>query len=52
VRYRVNKHFVIAPEISYWFYGWNPFRDLGDVNAMRADYGSARLVGISFQIRF
>jgi hypothetical protein len=52
VRYRVNKHFVIAPEISYWFYGWNPLFDVGAGNAMFADMGSAWLAGISFQIRF
>ncbi len=52
VRYHVNKHFVIAPEISYWYYGWNPHRDVGDGNAMFADFGSAWLAGISFQFRF
>jgi hypothetical protein len=52
VRYRVNKHFVIAPELSYWFYGWNPTLDVGAGNAMFADLGSAWLAGISFQIRF
>jgi hypothetical protein len=52
VRYHVNKHFIIAPEISYWNYGWNPHRDVGDGNAMFADFGSAWLAGISFQVRF
>jgi hypothetical protein len=53
VRYRVNKHFVIAPEISYWNYGWNPFNDVGPGAAsMTADMGSVWLAGISFQIRF
>jgi len=53
VRYRVNKHFVIAPEISYWNYGWNPFNDVGGGAAtMTADMGSVWLAGISFQIRF
>jgi hypothetical protein len=52
VRYRVNKHFVIAPEISYWYYGWNPFLDVGAGNAVFADMGNVWLAGISFQIRF
>jgi hypothetical protein len=52
VRYRVNKHFVIAPEISYWFYGWNPLFDVGAGNAVVADMGNVWLAGISFQIRF
>ncbi len=53
VRYRVNKHFVIAPEISYWYYGWFPFADVGGGrNSMFADLGSVWLAGISFQIRF
>jgi hypothetical protein len=52
VRYTVNKHFVIAPEIQYWVYGWNPFFDTGAGNAMFADMGQSWLAGISFQIRF
>ncbi len=63
VRYRVNKHFVIAPEVSYWFYGWDPTQDVGGGpgpggrvpvpnGSMFADLGSAWLVGISFQFRF
>jgi hypothetical protein len=52
VRYRVNRHFVIAPEISYWFYGWDPTWDVGGGNAVFADLGTAWLLGISFQFRF
>jgi len=52
VRYRVNKHFVIAPEISYWYYGWNPLLDVGAGGAVTADMGNVWLAGISFQIRF
>ncbi len=52
VRYRVNRHFVIAPEISYWYYGWDPTWDVGGGNALFADLGSAWLAGISFQFRF
>jgi len=60
VRYRVNKHFVIAPEISYWFYGWDPTLDVGGPvggglnpqTTMWNDLGSAWLAGISFQYRF
>jgi len=63
VRYRVNKHFVIAPEISYWYYGWDPTQDVGGGampgripvparGSMFADLGSAWLAGISFQFRF
>ncbi|MBU0514132.1 MAG: hypothetical protein KJ621_05110 [Proteobacteria bacterium] len=52
VQYRVNRYLVIAPEISDWYYGWNPFRDLGDGNARQADYGSVWLAEISYQVRF
>jgi hypothetical protein len=64
VRYHVNKHFVIAPEISYWNYGWDPTQDVGGGNgplikrvpvingSTTADLGSAWILGISFQIRF
>ncbi|MBU0515222.1 MAG: hypothetical protein KJ621_10670, partial [Proteobacteria bacterium] len=63
VRYRVNKHFVIAPEVSYWYYGWDPTQDVGGGampgriplparGSMFADFGSAWLAGISFQFRF
>ncbi len=63
VPYRVNRHFSIAPEIGYYFYGWDPTQDVGGASnwgtpggatstSTIANLGSAWLIGIRFVIRF
>lgn len=54
VPYRVNRHFTIAPEIGYYFYGWDPTQDVGGPNnpGTTADLGSAWLMGIRFTVAF
>ncbi|MBU0515337.1 MAG: hypothetical protein KJ621_11250, partial [Proteobacteria bacterium] len=56
--YRVNRHFTIAPEVGYYFYGWDSTRDVGGSNnagqptSTTADLGSAWLMGVRFTISF
>jgi hypothetical protein len=56
--YRVNKHFTIAPEVGYWYQGWDPRFDVGGsrnpgrATSMTADLGSFWLAGIQFIIQF
>jgi hypothetical protein len=51
--YRVNRHFTIAPEIGYYFFGWNPTVDVGPgPQSVNADLGSAWLMGIRISISF
>ncbi len=53
VPYQVNKHFTIAPEIGYYYFGWNPTLDVGPgPGSMTADLGSAWLAGVQFIISF
>jgi len=55
MKYHVNKHFTIAPEISYWSFGQNPFVDHGTnagAQVVNASYGNLWMAGISFQFRF
>ncbi len=55
---RVNKQFTIAPEVSYWYQGWDPRQDVGGstnpavATSMTADLGSFWLIGVQFKIRF
>ncbi len=56
--YRVNRHFTIAPEIGYYYMGWDPTQDVGgSTNAAQptsttADLGAVWIVGVQFMIRF
>lgn len=56
--FRVNKHFTIAPEVSYWYQGWDPRQDVGgstnpgSATSTTADLGSFWLIGVQFKIRF
>ena len=57
VPYRVNKHVIIALDVSYWFAGWDPTQDVGGATnfpgvSNTADPGSYRLVGIHFRFNF
>ena len=55
VPYRVNRHFTVAPEVGYYFYGWNPTEDVGPVSqggTVTADLGLAWIVGVRFYIHF
>ena len=56
---RVNRHFSIAPEIGYYFYGYNPTEDVGGANpgslartSTQADLGSLWIIGIRFAFTF
>jgi hypothetical protein len=61
--HKVNRHFTIAPEIGYYFYGWDPTQDVGGASnwgtpggatstSTTADLGSAWLIGIRFIVWF
>ena len=63
VPYRVNSHFSVAPEVGYYFFGWDPTQDVGGpsnwgtpggatTTSTTADRGSAWLLGIRFLVRF
>ena len=53
VPYKVNRHFTIAPEIGYFYYGWNPFADVGPGQAsMYSDLGSVVMAGVVFKFFF
>jgi hypothetical protein len=53
VPYKINKHFTIAPEVGYYFFGWDPTLDVGPgAGSMNADLGSAWLAGVQFVFSF
>ena len=58
VPYEVNGHFTIAPEVSYYYYGWDPRQDVGGSGnpaaqtSTTADQGSMWLIGIQFVFSF
>ena len=58
VPYKVNRHFTIAPELSFYNFGWNPFQDVGGSanpaapTSTTADLGSVWLLGIQFLFKF
>ncbi len=53
VPYKVNKHFTIAPEIGYYYFGWDPTLDVGPgPGSMTADLGNAWLAGVQFVFSF
>lgn len=59
VPYQVNRHFLIGPEVGYYFYGWDPTQDVGGsapgaarATSTTADRGLAWIVGVQFQVLF
>jgi hypothetical protein len=57
--YQVTRHLTIAPEVGYYFFGWNPTQDVGYTDpangapaSTTADLGSAWIMGVRFQISF
>ncbi len=52
--YQVNRHLTIAPEIGYYFFGWDPTQDVGGPNnpSTTADLGSAWLMGVRISFSF
>jgi len=56
--YRVNRHLTIAPEVAYYFYGWDPTQDVGgsrnpaNPTSTTADLGAAWIAGVRFVVRF